>query len=273
MQRVATAPDGVPIAFEVHGEGSPALVFVHGWSCDRSYWRGQMPFFARRHRVVAVDLAGHGESGDGRADWTMPAFGDDVVAVADDLDLTDMVLVGHSMGGDVIVDTALAARGRVRGLVWADVYGSLGEPRTLEEIEGVIAPLREDFVAGTRDLVRRLSEGSPDPDLAEWIAADMSSAPPEVAMDALRHAISNEPAVIAGLAELGLPCVAINPESRARGVASLARHGVRTKLMSGVGHFLMLDDPDGFNRLLAEVIEELSVAAGPGCPPARPPGP
>ena len=62
----AVSPDGIPVTFETHGTGEPALVFVHGWSCDRSYWRGQVGEFARRHRVVVVDLAGHGESGAGR---------------------------------------------------------------------------------------------------------------------------------------------------------------------------------------------------------------
>src|SRR5918994_764401 len=91
----------------------PALVFVHGWSCDRSYWSRQLPHFAGRHNVVAIDLAGHGESGVGRQAWTMPAFGDDVVAAVEQLGLESTVLIGHSMGGDVIVDAALKLPDRV----------------------------------------------------------------------------------------------------------------------------------------------------------------
>ena len=68
VKDVATSPDGIPIAFEVDGSGDHALVFVHGWSCDRSYWAKQLPAFETRYRVVAMDLAGHGESGSGRAD-------------------------------------------------------------------------------------------------------------------------------------------------------------------------------------------------------------
>ena len=127
MTSVALSSDGISICFEVHGtEGSP-LVLVHGWSCDRGYWRGQVEHFARGHRVVTVDLAGHGESGLGRERWTMPAFGDDVAAVVEKLDLDNVVLVGHSMGGDVIVETALRLRGRIAGLVWVDVYSKLGD--------------------------------------------------------------------------------------------------------------------------------------------------
>ena len=66
MKDVARSADGIPVHFEVEAGGAPPLVFVHGWSCDRTYWRHQIDDFAGRHEVVAIDLAGHGESGSGR---------------------------------------------------------------------------------------------------------------------------------------------------------------------------------------------------------------
>lgn len=63
MKADVRSADGLPVRYEVLGDGTPALVFVHGWSCDRRYWDGQVGYFADRHRVVAIDLAGHGESG------------------------------------------------------------------------------------------------------------------------------------------------------------------------------------------------------------------
>ena len=117
--------DGVPIAYEVHGQGEPALVLVHGWSCDRGYWKEQIEYLSPQYRLVLVDLAGHGESGMGRKDYTMSAFGADVAAVVDSLGLKNVVLVGHSMGGDVIVEAAKKLPGRVVGLVWVDEYKSL----------------------------------------------------------------------------------------------------------------------------------------------------
>jgi pimeloyl-ACP methyl ester carboxylesterase len=101
MSGVATSRDGIPLAFEVHGVGTPSLVFVHGWSCHRGCWRGQVGPLAGRYQTVAVDLAGHGESGVGRRAWTMAAFGEDIVAVVEQLGLGEVVLIGHSMGGDV----------------------------------------------------------------------------------------------------------------------------------------------------------------------------
>jgi pimeloyl-ACP methyl ester carboxylesterase len=245
------------VVYETLGAGSPALVFVHGWSCDRGYWHEQLGPFSNRYQVVAIDLAGHGESGVGRAAWTMPAFGDDVVAVVEQLALPQTVLIGHSMGGDVVLDAGLKLAGRTVGLVWVDVYRSLGEPpRSAEQMAQFIAPFRDDFVAATRDFVeRRLMPGAAAA-LVEWVAGDMSAAPPAIALDAMRHAIDNDDAVLAGLRELDAPLVAVNPGYVPTDVEALLRHGVRTKLLPNARHFPMLEDPDGFNRVLGETVEE-----------------
>ncbi|HOO38615.1 MAG TPA: alpha/beta hydrolase, partial [Deltaproteobacteria bacterium] len=80
---IAESFDGVPISYEQSGDGEVALVFIHGWSCDSRYWRGQVPFFAGNYRVITIDLAGHGHSGIGRQRYTMKSFGRDVQAVVD----------------------------------------------------------------------------------------------------------------------------------------------------------------------------------------------
>jgi pimeloyl-ACP methyl ester carboxylesterase len=256
VRGVARSSDGISLSFEVHGSGTPALVFVHGWSCDRRYWSGQLAAFSDRHQVVAVDLAGHGESGGGRQRWTMAAFGDDVAAVVRHLGLGEVVLIGHSMGGDVVVETALRLGDQVLGVVWADTYDTLGDPPTREELEEFVAPFREDFVAATSALVRRMA-GPAAADLVEWVAADMSAVPPEAAIEMLEHAVGNQPAVLAALPELTAPVVAINPAYRPTDSETFRHHGVRAVIMPGVGHFLMLEDPGTFNRLLGEVVDEL----------------
>src|SRR5438128_253020 len=72
----ARSADGVAIRFQVSGQGEPTLVLVHGWALDHRLWDGQVPRLSARHRVVTLDLAGHGASGRQRARWTMAAFGD-----------------------------------------------------------------------------------------------------------------------------------------------------------------------------------------------------
>ena len=239
-------------------------MFVHGWSCDRTYWKHQVAHFAGQTQVVAVDLAGHGGSGGGRAEWTMPAFGEDVVAIADQLGLEHMVLVGHSMGGDVIVEAARRLRDRVAGLVWVDVYPTL-EPDESWDAEAFMAPFRADFAAKTRDFVRGMFIPTSDEHLVVSVAADMGSAPPEIALDALEHAVTFDSFVVAALPEIHAPMVAINAGYEPTDVESLQRHGFRTIVMPGVGHFLMLEEPEAFNRLLEETVAEFaSAGAAPG---------
>ena len=184
----------------------------------------------------------------------MPAFGLDVIAVVDQLGLRDAVLVGHSMGGDVIVEAALELGDRVAGLVWVDTYNRLTEPETVAEIDAFAQPFRDDFVRATRSLVGRMFPADTPRDLVEAIADDMASAPPHVALDALRHAVGNEGPVMAALPRIKVPVVAINPDYRPTDAESLRRHGVEVVIATGVGHFLMLEDPGQFNRLLGEVI-------------------
>jgi len=224
-------------------------VFVHGWSCDRSYWRSQV---FPSHCVVALDLAGHGESGSGRSSWTMEAFGRDVVAVIEALDLPRVVLVGHSMGGDAVVEAALRIRERVAGVVWVDVYRELGAHG--QDVASRVAPFRQDFRGATLPFVRAMFPPGADPALADWVAEDMASAPPAVALPALVEAWSAGSLMPGLLARLGLPVVAINPSEPPSDAASLAAHGVSLVTMPGVGHFPMLEDPERFNAVLGEVV-------------------
>lgn len=257
---VALSADGIPVSFEVAGSADRALVFVHGWSCDRRYWRYQLPAFSDAYRVVCLDLAGHGRSGQGRRSWTMPSFGADVVAVADGLGLKDIVLIGHSMGGDVVVEAALSLGGRVSGIVWVDAYRRLAEPETADQVDAFLEPFGRDFAATTRALVRGMFPAAADQRLVKQISEAMSAAPPEIAFDALRHAFTNEGPVMAALPKLRVPVFAINPDYRPSDATSLGRYGIECVIASGVGHFLMLEDPEQFNRLLAGVLARIRAA-------------
>jgi pimeloyl-ACP methyl ester carboxylesterase len=250
--------DGIRITYEVRGAGKTALVFVHGWSCDRSYWRGQLEPFSRQFKVVTVDLAGHGESGLGRKHWSMAAFGADVAAVVRKLDLQQAVLIGHSMGSDVVVEAARRLPKRIVGLVWLDQYKQLDKFYTTEEIQAFEAKFQADFVSTTRSFVRGMFAPASDRALVERVAMDMSSAPPEVAIPALVSTISNGRQIPGALQELKLPVIAINPDKPPTDVESLQRHGVKVMVMPGVGHFVMMEDAERFNGLLRTAIDELT---------------
>ena len=83
MMMISTvkSQDGVEIAYLSCGKGEVTLVFIHGGYADKGYWHHQVKRFSAGYCVIAVDLAGHGESGKNRAKLTMPTFAGDVKAV------------------------------------------------------------------------------------------------------------------------------------------------------------------------------------------------
>ena len=256
--RSVLSPDGVSIHYDDLGGGSPALVFVHGWNCDRSYWSGQLDHFARTHRVLNVDLAGHGDSGLNRSEWTMQAFGEDVSAVVTALNLRNVVLVGHSMGGKVIVEAARQLGDRVVAVVGVDTFHSGGRATPQVRQDEVFAQLAEDYAGFMQDFVNRTFVEQSDPAIREWVKADMSAAPYASAVGARRASGSYDATPV--VTSLDVPLVLINSDFLPTDVAHLeaAANDFRYREMSGVGHFVMLEDPATFNALLAQVLADIT---------------
>ncbi len=255
--KVASA-DGSVIHFLADGEGEPALVFIHGWCCDRTYWEEQRRHFAPSHLVVLIDLAGHGDSPTKRTDFTMHAFAQDVNAVVEGLNLDDVILVGHSMGGAVMVEAALAMPDRVRGLVGVDNLQSPALPFAEEQIAAFLTHFEDDFPTTTEAWVRSMFPPEADSALVTRIATDMASASPAMAisaLDALLHWFVGETAV--KLSQLEVPLHAINSDRVPTDAQALTKlvDGYVLKLMPGRGHFPHLEDPETFNRLLAQSID------------------
>lgn len=259
--RITPSFDGVPISYSVYGKGDVTLVFVHGWSCDSRYWHRQVPYFSKRFSVVTVDLAGHGHSGPGRRSYTVASFGEDVRAVVEKVRAKRVILVGHSMGGAVIAAAAALMPDRVVGLVGVDTLHNVGARYTREDIEKHVKPFEEDFVKKVGEFVAGMFVKGTDPELVEWVVADMSCAIPRVGISALREYfglyVSGD---AAGLFEkVRAPVRAVNADLWPTDPAANRRHmaSFDAVIMKGVGHFPMLERPDEFNRHLAKLVEQL----------------
>jgi pimeloyl-ACP methyl ester carboxylesterase len=252
--------DRVAISYDVAGSGELALVFVHGWCCDRTYWRRQIPQFSERYKVIAIDLGGHGDSGLNRADWTIEAFGRDVAAVVNALDLRRTILIGHDMGAPATLAAARLIRTRVVGLVGVEAYNDIDAEYNEFDTEGFVTVLKSNFPAVTAESVRAMFVADSDPVLIDKITADISSAPPDVGANAMRAFMSFDR--IKALKNLNLHIRCINSDRRSTDVPAGQKHAksFELKLMKGASHFPMLEAPQEFNKLLTETIEELKKA-------------
>jgi pimeloyl-ACP methyl ester carboxylesterase len=250
--------DNVPIAYAVYGPATaPAVVLVHGWSCDSRYWHNQIPYFSKKYRVITVDLAGHGNSGFGRQVYTTEAFGQDVAAVLRQLDVKQAVLVGHSMGGEVILYAAKISPERVIGLVGVDTLEDLGMVYPDEMKNSIYEPIAADFVPKVQEFVRSMFPAHADAVLVDTIARDMSSAPQEVALSSMKEYFKvSDPELIKGLT---VPLKSVNADlwpTNVEGNKKLVP-SYEMALMKGHGHFIMLEDPVQFNALLERMINRI----------------
>jgi pimeloyl-ACP methyl ester carboxylesterase len=257
QSHVAISADGIPIHYDVHGNGAIALVFVHGWCCDRRYWDPQVEHFAPRYTVVCLDLAGHGASGRDRTQWTVPAFGQDIVAVVEQLGLEQVVLIGHSSGGRSIVEAARRLPTAVIGLVSVDTWANVEQTPTSEQVTARLAPFRTHFVEAMRTFVRSTFVPTSEPTLVEHVMASMSAAPPHIGIGAAEEAWGSNRQLREGLQEVTAPKIAINNASFVTtNMEAAQRYGIEVLLTSGVGHFVMLEEPQTFNRLLDEAVQK-----------------
>jgi pimeloyl-ACP methyl ester carboxylesterase len=263
---LAEAPSGVHIQYRLYGGGDALVVLVHGWSCDSNYWQAQLPALREHYAVATVDLAGHGGSGANRDSWSMADFGDDVVRVVNALpDYQKVVLVGHSMGGPVVVEAARRLEGRVVGVIGVDTLRGIGAPPpAAADTAAQLVPFEQDFIGTTRAFVTgNFFTPNSDPTLVRRIADDMSLAPPEVALPALRglNAWDAETAIKAAAVPITLINAALPPTDGTR-IAALAP-AFKLITQEGVGHFPMMENPAAFNPVLRQEIDALLSAGGP----------
>jgi len=249
--------DGAKVSYDVQGESQPALIFVHGWSCSKEYWKHQAAHFAKKHKVVTIDLAGHGRSGKSRRDYTIEAFGKDVAAVAEKLDLNTVILIGHSMGGPVIVEATRQMPGQVICLVGADTFHDIEKGYSSEEVEKIAIRLKADFVKEAQSFVRNMFPPNANPELVEWVADSMSSVDPEIGINAFRNLGNYD--LKNAVEQINVPIYSISADLWPTNLDVNRKYAksFKLKIMKGIGHFVMLEDPEQFNTLLEETIRAL----------------
>lgn len=111
---------GARISYRAWGKpDGQGVILVHGGAAHAGWWDHIAPFLAAEHRVVAIDLSGHGDS-DRRAVYSLEAWADEVLTVASRESVGRPVIVGHSMGGFVGLTAAKLHGDSVRGVVAID---------------------------------------------------------------------------------------------------------------------------------------------------------
>jgi len=260
--------DGVHIEYRMYGKGEPAVVLVHGWSCNENYWNAQIDALKAQYTVVLIDLAGHGASGRNRSDWSMANYGQDVAAVVRQIPNRQVVLVGHSMGATVVLEATRRIGDRVIGIIAVDALKSIGQPpMPQKQIETRVAAFRSDFIGETRKFVSEsLFPRNANPQFVNKVAYDMSLASPAVAVASMEALLSTDLAPV--VADVHVPVMAINSDLEPTDTARIRKSlpDFTAEVIPHTSHFLMMDDAQRFNPVLLQDIATL-VQKAPG--PAR----
>jgi pimeloyl-ACP methyl ester carboxylesterase len=259
--------------YERQGEGNPPLVFVHGFACDHHDWQSQVDFFRPRQCVVTCDLRSHGASSGDPAHCDIETYGADVSGMLYTLDLRPAILIGHSLGCRVVLQAYLDAPQRVAGLVLVDGsrVGS-GDPQTAEQalrqhiqtvgyttmmqeffagmfLAGSDPPLKERIVSRALALPEAIGAAL-FARLARWDAQYLDTALPQVAVPLLviqSTYLTPE--------RIRIP---LQPGANTPWFELVRRHvpAARIEIVSGAGHFTMLEKPQAVNQLLAAFVAE-----------------
>ena len=252
--------DGQRLFVRLAGDGRP-VVFIHGWTLSSEIWRGQLDWLAGQGmRAVAYDRRGHGQSSKPATGYDYDRLAADLAEVLDRLDLTDVVLVGHSMGGGEAV-RYLARHGdrRVSRLLLLApttpfALKTADNPQGIDRrmYDQAVAALQTDRLAYLKAGLPPFLGANPDSKLADWTMTIALQASLEAEIQCLRSfsetdfrpdlkAVRTPTLIIYGTADS--PNTPVNARRTHEAIA-----GSRLEIYEGAPHALFLTDMERFNR-------------------------
>ena len=255
------AADGVPIAYDVQGQGDRTVVFVHCWGGNRSFWDQAARDLAHDSRVVTIDLPGHGGSGSKRENWSVQGLAADVETVANALSLGKFILVGHSMGGPVALEVARRMPGRVTAIVPIDTIQDAEREWPQAVKEQMLASLQADFEKTTSDFLTQIIPADMDPKIRERVLASAKATDRKAAIGLMKSLAEVD--LRAAFAAAKVPIRAINAPPRPplvppTNIATNRKYAdFDAVIMEGIGHYPMLEKPAEFNVRLRDVLAKL----------------
>tara|TARA_R100001377_G_C3183255_1_gene107496 strand:+ start:496 stop:1356 length:861 start_codon:yes stop_codon:yes gene_type:complete len=256
---VAISYDKENIAYSVYGSGNRSLIFIHGWSCDNRYWVNQLQPFAKKYKVITVDLGGHGNSSSRRNDYTINSFAKDIQAVIEQEAIDNVILVGHSMGGSVVASTAQLLPKKVKGIIGVDTLHDVSLKISQTDLNAAVKPFKESYNKTMRAFVDSLFIQNTDQDLKRWISLDMVSATKPIAISAYSNFMvqykTGESSSV--FENMNIPVITINAKlwpTNVKGNESKIKY-YQSIFIEGTGHFPMLEKPILFNSLLEKAIQ------------------
>lgn len=255
------AYEPVRLNYKLTGAGDTTLLFIHGWNLDQTYWQNQVADFSRQYRLVLVDLAGCGQSGSNRKNWTVESFARDIATIIEENSLKRVILVAHSMGGEIALDVAMANPETVIGIIGVDNLKDVGMTVSVDDKKGVQPyikafmanyPARAEAMARSRSFIL-----STDSAVVNRIVSSYKQADPSVAVPTLMNLYPKAAKAKDVLPKIPFPMKLIMCTSSPYDEAALRKyctHGYQIVRLDSSGHFPMIERPAAFNKALHQLL-------------------
>jgi pimeloyl-ACP methyl ester carboxylesterase len=248
--------DGLRIHYENYGAGPEALVFIHGWACDLTFWRGQEALYSN-YRSLLIDLPGHGSSDKPHRPYPIEFFARAIEAVMRDAQVDRAVLIGHSLGGPIAYAFLRLSPEKAKALLLVDAFVSrhMAGPPDRSATAAHFAKVAHSLQgpAGEKNFAQRV-ESCFTPQTPEMLRAEirakMAATPKHVRIAALTSISSLPPPPADEIFDL--PASAIQAAEAATDARFEIMRNIFPRMQldkwEGAGHFLMMEDPQRFNR-------------------------
>lgn len=252
MRRTARSGE-LTIAYEDIGSGAPTIVFAHGSFANRGHYAPQMEHLSKLHRVIALDIRGHGESDTPPGPFGMREAAEDVIAVCDAAGVDRAVIVGHSWA--VPLSVAERRKDLVAGTILLDGAVLIPEAERTQILNGLVPVLEgPGWAAGLQGLLG--GNGNfpyPAPALRAQVLEEIAHGPSQLAAQMMRDVMSTDwSEQLSSSASPLLYVHGIMPTDlrRLREVRPDAFVGA----VAGGGHYMSLEVPDQVNAMIDRFI-------------------
>lgn len=259
-EKVVINSDGTTIDYTDTRIGDTTLLFIHGWNIDKTYWENQINYFKNNYRVVTIDLPGFGKSGKNRQNWTVENYRKDVVTVIETLNLQHVMLIGHSMSGAIIVETAKAHPELISGIIGIDNLKGIDfvmTPAIKKEWAGFYAAARKNYKKTISEGMQQLFSPSTNDAVRQRVAKDFLNVDTTIAVDVLEN-LDAYP-FLEKLKSFNKVIYLINSDFQPTDTSAFQKNNIQYGLLNigPTGHYPMLEKPDEFNLLLQQAVDKI----------------
>jgi pimeloyl-ACP methyl ester carboxylesterase len=251
----------VEINYYQQGNGKTTLLFLHGWCINKTYWNNQINYFSKGYAVLTIDLPGFGKSTANRHNWTIEEYAEDMNSFIDALRLKNVVLIGHSMSGEIMIQTAMLNNPDIIGLIGIDNFKALDveyTPEQMKQMTDFFPLLQNDFKNSApvyADLM--LFHPMTSLEIKNRIKSDFANSNAAIGYESLMNYIHFSTTEAQILEKLNFTLNLINCDyypTNEDGLKNHCKKGYHIEMIADSGHYPMIEKPDEFNRLLEKIL-------------------